>query len=49
MASKFEVYTAKGGKFRFRLAMPISAVLLSAGMLTACGGYNHAIRAGTTA
>ena len=41
MASKFEVYTDKGGKLRFRLAMPISAVLLSAGMLTACGGYNQ--------
>ena len=41
MASKFEVYTDKGGKLRFRLAMPISAVLVSAGMLTACGGYNQ--------
>jgi uncharacterized protein YegP (UPF0339 family) len=28
MANKFEVYTDKGGKFRFRLTMPISAVLL---------------------
>jgi plastocyanin len=41
MASKFEIDTDKGGKFRFRLAMLISAVLLSAGMLTACGGSSN--------
>ncbi|HXO52624.1 MAG TPA: hypothetical protein VN888_16730, partial [Mycobacterium sp.] len=48
MASKFEVYTDKGGKFGFRLAMQISAVLLSAGMLTACGGHNQAPSAPAT-
>ena len=41
MASKFEIYTDRGGKLRFRLAILISAVLLSAGMLTACGGSNQ--------